>query len=144
LSNGEELDARDRRFVKTVPTYLSFIADKLNKIYDAWAANNLVGALHLAYQLAMFLPPDSKKKLREDMDRIRSGLNKCYSSQGTDEFTTHLVRNRMAGNFAVKELEVFVDKLVAELDRKNYLEQGRTRVESDDFDKMKKKLSGET
>jgi hypothetical protein len=105
--------------------YVVFLMDKVNRVYNAWDEHPLEPRIPLeeALRLVNFLPRSLKKLLKKDAEEIRKELDRCYRLQGTDLFTTQLLRNRVANQVASRRLQPFVDKMTDWLDERGYFER---------------------
>ena len=96
-------------------------------------------AITLAVRLADTLTPKKiKDKLKHEVEVITKDMNKAYSLQGVDFFTTHQVRNRAARRVANHYIGPFLSKLSDLLDEWGYYEVPSRRLKPADFKGLEK------
>ena len=119
------------------PTYAGFVILRLNEIWGIWAEGDSVKALLLTLRFAETLMIRKiKKKLRHDVEIIRKELKQAYGMQGTDFFTSQIIRNRNTQRVARRYIGPFLSELSDLLDEAGYYERASTRLKSDDFKKL--------
>ena len=113
---------------KVIPTYNSFLIDKINRIYDSWDEGNPEMALMRALRLVVFLPRELKAKLEGKQAEIMKDLKVAYAKEDVDWFTTQRTRNRVAKQISILHLEPFIDEMTTWLDQRGYFEEQRRVV----------------
>ena len=111
-----------------VPTYIGFLMGKINIIYDHWAEGDVESALRRTCLLYYFLVDKLKKELNEDVQKINKELLQAYNLQGTDFFTSQIMRSRKGRQIATARLPSLIDKMMSLFDGRDYLEQHKRAV----------------
>jgi len=111
-----------------VPTYIGMLMAKINLIYDDWVDGDVESALRRACLLYYFLVDELKKQLKDDVQQINKELVHAYNLQGTDFFTSRLMRNRRGRQIAASKLPSLIDKMISLFDSRDYLEQHKRAV----------------
>lgn len=120
---------KDREVKGFVPTYLGFLMDKINKIYNAWDEGDTELALRRACRLYYFLVDELKDKLRDDMQSISKEMNQAYNVRGPDWFVTQQNRNKQARRVASVRLPAFIDKMMTLFDERDYFEVHKKAIQ---------------
>jgi len=110
------------------PTYNSFIIGKLELIWDAWDKNDPEFALDRTCRLTVFLTPEIKKVIDDDLSRVTEARRKAYSLSGSDFFLTHLKRNRKGRQISRILLPNFLNTIINLLDEWGLLREPKRKV----------------
>lgn len=105
-----------------ISPYVGFLVDKLDKIYDAWDAQEEELALSRAIRLSYFLVEQLKEKLKPDVKQILEEMNKATAVEKTGFLSQENVKNWRAKDVARKWLPIFLDKLTSLFDERDYFE----------------------
>jgi hypothetical protein len=104
-------------------TFGAFLWRRLEEIQQSWSEGNFQMAIWRALNLVIFLPITIKKELEENVEEIRGLMSRSYKVEAADFHTSMLVKHRSADQEAQRCLTVFMDKMLALLDQRGYLER---------------------
>ena len=111
-----------------VPTYIGLLMGKINLIYDYWAEGNIEAALRRTCILYYFLVDELKKQLKPDIQQINKELVQAYNLEGSNWFTSRIMRNQRGRQIAATKLPSLIDKMMSLFDGRDYLEQHKRAV----------------
>lgn len=118
----------DKEVKGIVPTYIGFLMGKINIIYDEWADGDPESALRRTCLLYYFLVDELKKELNEDVQQINKEMLQAYQLQGSNFFTSQMMRNRRGREIATSKLPMLIGKMMSLFDSRDYLEQHKRAV----------------
>lgn len=113
--------SEDAEIRGVIPTYYSFIVEKLNRIYDAWDKNDFYSALLRSIRLVSFLPRKIKKQILPEKKRIELKLIQAQSIKGRDFNSTQMLLQQRVRQVAMEEVGNFVNLITEMLDQEGLL-----------------------
>jgi len=110
------------------PSYNSFLIGKLQQIWDAWDRGDPEFALDRTCRFTVFLTPEIKEVIKDDLFKVNEARRKAYNLQGSDFFLTQVKRNRKGREVAIILLPRFLDEIVNLLDKWGLLREVKRKV----------------
>jgi len=106
-------------------SYQHFVWKELSIIRELERSEQYYQALHYAVSLLKYLQPEVRRKQEKNAKTIFTKIRQTVADvNGTDFFTTRIMRNRVAKQLGQKYLEEVITALSDQLGARAYMERG--------------------